>query len=169
MDSTSDLDAAAIKALGGVDGAYGVSATVRGRNKVKTREGEKKSGVSPYLQNRSPHESDQHYPPPLPASSSSAGLGNFFARHSITPKRSFSASQPSILSNAGIDGHPPNAPSCLSQHSNYEQQQPTANNEPPASFRTSSENQRSVLIMVNKIHRCCLCTSSTRFVFLFSD
>ena len=140
MDSTSDLDAAAIKAHGIVDGAYDVSATVRGRGRVKTKEDEK-SGVSPYLQNQSSHENDRHHPPPLPASSSSTALGNFFARHSIMPKRSFSASQSSFLGSAGSDGqqqHPPNVPSRLSRHSNFEEQQPTANNEPPAFIRISS-------------------------------
>ena len=141
LDSASDLDAAATKALGIVDGAYDVSATVRGRGRVKTKADEKKrTGVSPYLQNQSSHE---HHPPPLPASSSSTGLGNFLARHSIIPKRSFSASQSSILGSAGSDGqqqHSPNVPSRLSRHSNFEAQQPTdtADNEVPVSFRVSS-------------------------------
>ena len=142
MDSASDLDAAAIKALGIVDGAYDMSATVRGRGKVKTKADGKKAGVSPYLQNQSSHE--HQHPPPLPASSSSTGLGNFLARHSIIPKRSFSASQSSILGSAGSDGqqqqHSPNVPSRLSRHSNFEEQQPTdtADNEVPGSFRISS-------------------------------
>ena len=141
LDSASDLDAAAIKALGNVDGAYDVSATVRGRGKVKTKADKKKALVSPYLQNQSSYENDQH-PPPLPASSSSTALGNFLARHSIIPKRSFSASQTSILGSAGGDGqqHLHNVPSRLFRHSNFEKQQPTdtADNEPPGSFRITS-------------------------------
>ena len=138
MDSHSDLDAAAIKTLGIADGACDGSATVRGRGKTKADE--KKTGVSPYLPKQSSHEKDQNHPPPLPASSSSTGLGNFFTRHSIIPKRSFSASQLSIFGSAGSDGqqqHPPNVPSRLSRHSNYEQQA-SPNNEPPASFRMPS-------------------------------
>ena len=146
MDSSSDLDAAAIKALGIVDGAYDVSATVRGRGRIKTKTDEKKAGVSPYLQNPS---SDQHHPPPLPASSSSTGLGNFLARHSIIPKRSFSASQSSIFGSAGVDGQQqtsPTVPSRLSRHSNFEEQQSTdtADNEPPASFRISSSKSAPI-------------------------
>jgi len=144
LDSASDLDAAATKPLGIVDGAYDVSATVRGCGKVKTKT-DKKAGVSPYLQNQSSSGNDQHHPPPLPVSSSSTGLGNFLAHHSITgiPKRSFSASQSSILGSAGGDGqqqHSPNIPSRLSRHSNFEEQQltNTADNEPPASFRIPS-------------------------------
>ena len=135
MDSASGLDAAAIKALGIVDGTHDVSATVRGRG----RKAEKKVGVSPYLQNQSSNESDQHHPPPPPASSSSTGLGNFLARHSIIPKRSFSASQPSILG-SDRQQHSPNAPSRLSRHSNFEEQQPTdtVDSKPPAFFRISS-------------------------------
>ena len=139
MDLSSDLDAAAIKALGIADGTFDGSATVRGRGRGKAKADEKKPGVSPYLQNQSSHENDQHHPPPLPASSSSTGLGNFFTRHSIMPKRSFSASQLSIFGGAGSDGqlqHPPNVPSRLSRHSNYEQK--AANNERPASFRIPS-------------------------------
>jgi len=120
MDSATDLDAVAIKALV-VDGAYGVLAMVRGRGRVKTKVDGKKA--------------------PLP-SSSSTGLGNFLARHSLIPRRSFSASQSSILSSAGGGGQQrsPNVPSRLSRHSDFEEQQPTdtANNEPPASFRISS-------------------------------
>ena len=133
MDSASDLNATPVKAPGIVDGAYDVSATVRGRGKKK--------GVSPYLQNQAFYENNQRNPPPLPASSSSTALGNFLSRHSIMPKRSFSASQTSILGSAGGDGqHPPNLPSRLSRHSNFEEQQPTdsADNELPASFRISS-------------------------------
>ena len=142
MDSASDLDAAALKALGNVDGAYEVSATVRGRSRIKAKTDEKKAGVSPYLQNQSWYENGQHHLPPLPASSSSTGLVNFLARHAIIPKRSFSASQSSILGSAGGDGqqHSSNVPSRLSQRSNFEEQQPTdpTDNEPPASFRISS-------------------------------
>ena len=141
MDSASDLDAAAIKALGIVDGAYEVSATVRGRGRIKAKTDEKKAGVSPYLQNQSWYEHDQHHPPPLPASSSSTGLGNFLARHAIIPKRSFSASQSSILGSAGGDGqqHSSNVPSRLSQRSNFEEQPADlVDNEPPASFCISS-------------------------------
>ena len=142
MDSASDLDAAAIKALGTVDGTCDVSATVRGRGRIRT-----KAGVSPYLQNQSSHGNDQHHPPPLPASSSSTGLGNFLARHSIIPKRSFSASQTSILGSAGGDGQQhspivPTRPSRLSRQSNFnfENHQPTdsADNEAPGSFRIPS-------------------------------
>ena len=142
-DSPSDLDPTAIKTPGIVDGAYDLSATVRGRGRVKTKADEKKGGVSPYLQNQSFFGNNQHHPPPLPASSSSTGLGIFFARHSIMPKRSFSASQTSILGIAGGDGqHPPNIPSRLSRHSNIEERQPsdTADNKPPASFRIPSLN-----------------------------
>ena len=45
MDSASDIDAAATKALV-ADGACGVSATVRGRGRVKTKVDGKKAGVS---------------------------------------------------------------------------------------------------------------------------
>lgn len=142
MDSASDLDAAAIKALGNVDGPYDVVATVRGRGSFRTKADEKKAGVSPYFQNQSSYENDQHHPlPPLPASSSTTGLGNFLARHSIIPKRSFSASQ---ASSAGGDGqllqHSPNVPSRLSRHSNFEVHRgtDTADNERPASFRIPS-------------------------------
>ena len=153
MDSASDLDAAAAvaaaKALGGVDGPYDVSATVRGRNKLKIKADERKNaGGYPYLQHQSSYESDHHHPPPplpsLPASSSSTGLGGFLARHSIIPKRSFSASQSSIWGSGGCDGqqqHSPTVPSRLSRHSNFEEpQQPTntANNVEPASLRISS-------------------------------
>ena len=136
MDSAIDLDAAAIKALGIVDGVYGVSATVGGRG---TEADEKKAGASPYLQK--PYENDQHHPPPLLGSSSSTGIGNSLARHAIIPKRSFSASQSSILGSAG-DGqqHSPNVRSRLSRHSNFGGQQPIdpADKEAPASFRISS-------------------------------
>ena len=143
MDSASDLDAAAAKALGIVDGAYDVSATVRGRNKIKTKAGErKKAGVSPYLQRQASYESDQQPEPlpSLPASSSSTGLGGFLARHSIIPKRSFSASQSSIWGSGGGDGQPqPHPPSRLSRHSNFQgQPAQTASVEPPASLRISS-------------------------------
>ena len=113
--------------------------TVRGRGRAKTKADEKKAGISPYLQNQSSHENDQHRPP-LPALSSSTGLGDFFTRHSIIPKRSFSAFQLSIFGSAGSDGqhHPPNVPSRLSRHSNYEVQRASAKNEPPASFRIPS-------------------------------
>ena len=141
LDSASDLDAAAAKAPGIVEGAHDVSATVRGRGRVKNRADErKKTGVSPYLQNRSSHENDQHNSvPPLPASSSSTGLGNLLARHSIIPKRSFSASQPNILGTGGGDGQR-HASSRLSRHSNFDEQLPmdTASVELPASLRISS-------------------------------
>jgi hypothetical protein len=63
MDLSSDLDAAAIKALGIADGTFDGSATVRGRGRGKVKADEKKAGVSPYLQNQSSHENDQHHPP----------------------------------------------------------------------------------------------------------
>jgi hypothetical protein len=53
----------------------------------------------------------------------------------------------SILGSAGSDGHqqhPPNVPSRLSRHSNFEEQQATANNEPPASFRISSSKSAPI-------------------------
>ena len=141
MDSASDMDAAAAKALGIVDGAaYDVSATVRGRVKTKAEE-RKKAGVSPYP---SSYENDPPPVPSLPASSSSTGLGQFLARHSIIPKRSFSASQTSIVGSREGDGqpHPRNIPSRLSRHSNFEEQpqQPmeTPSVEPAASLRISS-------------------------------
>ena len=134
MDSASDLDATPVKALGGggVDGPYDVSATVRGRNRLKTQaadERNKAGGVSPYLQHQSWYESDQQHPPVplLPASSSSTGLGGFLARHSIIPKRSFSGSRSSLWSSGAGDGQqqqlPSNVPSRLSRHSNFEEQQ----------------------------------------------
>ena len=123
-----------------------MSATVRGRGRIKTKADEKKAGVSPYLQNPS---SDQYHPPPLPASSSSTGLGNFLARHPIIPKRSFSASQSSIFGSAGGDGQQqtsPIVPSRLSRHSNFEEQYSpdTTGNEPPASFRISSSKSAPI-------------------------
>ena len=151
MDSPSDLDAAAAKAHGTADGAYDVSATVRGRGKNKTStDGRKKPGISPYFQNQSSHEIDQHeppLPPSLPASSSSTGLGNLLVRHSIIPKRSFSASQSSISGSGGGDGQhlPPNLPSRLFR---LEQQQPTdtASVEPFASLRISSSKSAPTTI-----------------------
>jgi serine/arginine repetitive matrix protein 2 len=137
MDSPSDIDAAAAKALGIVDGAaYDVSATVRGRVKTKAEE-TKKAGVSPYP---SSYENDPPPVPSLPASSSSTGLGNFLARHSIIPKRSFSASQVSIVGSREGDG-PRNILSRLSRHSNFEEQQQameTTSVEPAVSLHMSS-------------------------------
>ena len=115
MDSASDLDAAAIKALGLVDGPHDVSATVRGRGRFKTKAGEKKrAGVSPYLQNQPSYENDQHHPP-LPASSSTTGLGSFLARHSIIrrhnnaadngPFTSISASPPESATKFHVGNH----------------------------------------------------------------
>jgi serine/arginine repetitive matrix protein 2 len=117
VDLASDLDAAAVKTLGIVNGTCDVSATVRSRGGVRTKADEKKVRVSPYLQNQSLYENNQHHPPLHLASSSSTSLGNFLARHSIIPKQSFSASQLSILSSAGGDGHQqhsPKAPSRIS-------------------------------------------------------
>ncbi|KAF8815637.1 hypothetical protein BYT27DRAFT_6666418 [Phlegmacium glaucopus] len=168
MDSASDLDAAsataAAKALGAVDGPYDVSATVRGRNKFKSKaDDRKRAGVSPYLQHQSSYDSDHHLPPPpVPPSSSSTGLGGFLARHSIIPKRSFSASQSSIWGTGGGDGQPqhsPNVPSGLSRHSNFEEHQQHTNVE-PASLRISSSKSAPTTTGQSKL----LNTSNLNFV-----
>ena len=123
MDSASDLEATTAKALENVDEEYDISATVRGRRRIETKIDEKmKGGVSPY---QSSYENDQHDLLPqtsLPASSSSTALGNFLARHSIIPKRSFNVSQSSIRSSGGGDGQHSSKPSRLSRYSNFEEQ-----------------------------------------------
>ena len=150
-DSASDLDAVAARApIGNVDGTNDVSATVKGRRRPKTKI--KKAGVSPRLQNQSLHENDQHDSPSPPASSYSTGLENLLAPRSILRKRSFSASQSSIVGGGGAHGQQHlYVPFRLSQHSNFEEQQPTAtaNVEPPVSLRISPTATQSKLSNVN--------------------
>jgi hypothetical protein len=91
MDIDSDLDANKALDVGGDRGG-----TVRGRMKKNNKKvDENKKQTSPYLQQGVSS---------LNGSGVSSGLGGFLARHSIIPKRSFSASQSSIWGTGGGGG-----------------------------------------------------------------